>query len=48
MLRGRGLGARFAGWGVSPAWNEALWPGRRRLALWTGAVSLRPWVELLA
>jgi hypothetical protein len=48
VLRGRGSGARFAGWNVSAAWNEALWPGRRRLATWTSAVAIRPWVELLA
>jgi hypothetical protein len=47
VLRGRGSGARFAGWGVNPAWSEALWPGRRRLATWTEAVAIRPWVELL-
>jgi hypothetical protein len=47
VLRGQGSGARFAGWNVSAAWNEALWPGRRRLASWTGAISLRPWVSLL-
>lgn len=47
VLRGRGSGARFAGWNVSAAWNEALWPGRRRLAGATGAISLRPWVGLL-
>ncbi len=47
VLRGRGAGARFAGWGVSAAWNEALWPGRRRLSGWTTAVAIRPWVDLL-
>lgn len=47
VLRGRGSGARFAGWNVSPAWSEALWPGRRRLAEWTGAVAMRPWMDLL-
>lgn len=47
VLRGHGSGARFAGWNVSPAWNEALWPGRRRLAGWTGAIGLRPWMDLL-
>jgi hypothetical protein len=46
VVRGQGSGARFAGWGVSPAWNEALWPGRRHLARVTTAVSLRPWVDL--
>ncbi|MFO0599424.1 MAG: hypothetical protein U0228_29220 [Myxococcaceae bacterium] len=46
VLRGRGSGARFAGLHGSPAWNEALWPGRRRQASWPNAVSLRPWVEL--
>ena len=47
VLRGRGAGARFAGWSVSPAWNEALWPGRRRIAGWTNAIAIRPWVELV-
>lgn len=47
VVRGHGSGARFAGWGVSAAWNEALWPGRRHLARVTTAVSLRPWVSLL-
>lgn len=46
VLRGRGNGGRFAGWSVSSAWSEALWPGRRRLASWTTAVSFRPWVDL--
>lgn len=46
VLRGQGTGARFAGWNVSSAWNEALWPGRHRLAAWTRPVALRPWVEL--
>ena len=46
VLRGRGSGARFAGWNVSPAWSEALWPGRRRLPTWNGAIALRPWVDL--
>jgi hypothetical protein len=47
VLRGRGNGARFAGWGPSAAWNEALWPGRRRLATWRSAVAIRPWVDLV-
>ena len=47
VLRGRGSGARFAGWNVSAAWNEALWPGRRRLAGATGAIAIRPWIGLL-
>ncbi len=46
VLRGRGMGARFAGWSHSAAWNEALWPGRRRLATWTSSVAIRPWVDL--
>lgn len=47
VLRGWGDGARFCGWAPSPAWKEALWPGRRRLALWTRQVAIRPWVSLL-
>jgi hypothetical protein len=47
VLRGHGSGARFAGYGMAPAWNEALWPGRRRLAGWRNAVAIRPWVDLL-
>lgn len=47
VLRGRGSGARFAGWGPSAAWNEALWPGRRRLATYRSAVAIRPWVDLV-
>lgn len=46
VVRGQGTGARFAGWSVSAAWNEALWPGRRHLARVTTAISLRPWVSL--
>ncbi len=45
VLRGRGSGARFAGWNVSAAWNEALWPGRTRVG--SAAVAFRPWVDLL-
>lgn len=47
VLRGKGGGARFVGWRGTPAWNECIWPGRRRQAHWAGVVSLRPWVELL-
>lgn len=47
VLRGRGEGWRFYGMGGAPAWNEALWPGRRRQAHWAGVVSFRPWVDLL-
>lgn len=47
VLRGHGAGARFAGWGHSSAWNEALWPGRRRLATSRSAVAIRPWVDLV-
>lgn len=31
----------------SPAWNEALWPGRGRLADVSGHVAFRPWVDLV-
>jgi hypothetical protein len=47
VLRGHGSGARFAGYGMVAAWNEALWPGRRRLASWRQSVAIRPWVDLL-
>jgi hypothetical protein len=47
VVRGKGDGARFAGWSGSPAWNEALWPGRRRQLAWPHALSFRPWVDLL-
>lgn len=47
VVRGKGTGARFAGWSGSPAWNEALWPGRRRQLAWPNAISFRPWVDLL-
>lgn len=48
VVRGKGTGARFAGWSGSPAWNEALWPGRRRQLAWPNAIAFRPWVDLLS
>jgi hypothetical protein len=47
VLRGWGDGARFIGWSQAPSWQEALWPGRRRLAQWTRPVAIRPWVDLV-
>lgn len=32
---------------VESARHEALWPGRHRVASWTGVVALRPWADLL-